>query len=296
MRWLFHVYDGPELGSHHYAAASLAQEGFIHASFKEAVADSARLYFPSTDSLRVLQIDPRRLDVPVAFADTPRGPMPHIHGRVPRDAVRATLSLEEVVSAPDAVTGTRFVLVAFEGMTLLDLVAVYDPLSRIASMNIDGTSSCEIVAGHEGRIWSMDGADVVPRRVRPDLANFDVLVLPGGLGTRTLVNDGSFVAWLKTFPENRLHASVCTGALLLGATGRLDGKRATTHASAIRELARYGATATAERVVDEGPIVTAGGVTSGLDLGLHLVRRLYGDDATTRIARQMEWTPPPLAR
>jgi transcriptional regulator GlxA family with amidase domain len=180
-------------------------------------------------------------------------------------------------------------------MTLLDLVAVYDPLSRIASMGVDRDSSCEIVAGHEGRVWSMDGAELSPRRVRPHLADFDVLVLPGGLGTRTLVNDPSFVAWLKTFPENRLHASVCTGALLLGAMGRLDGKRATTHASAMGELARYGATATAERVVDEGQIVTAGGVTSGLDLGLHLARRLYGDDAMTRIARQMEWTPPPLA-
>ncbi|MGK4511495.1 DJ-1/PfpI family protein, partial [Klebsiella pneumoniae] len=69
-------------------------------------------------------------------------------------------------------------------------------------------------------------------------------------------------------------------------TGRLEGKRATTHASALSQLADYGATAVRERVVDEGQVITAGGVTSAIDLGLHVVRRLYGDDVTAKIAAQ----------
>lgn len=294
MRFLFHVRIAAFAeATAPYAPESLAREGFIHASYRENVAESARLYFPSDAKLEVLQLDPRRLDARVLVVATPRGPMPHIHGAIPRDAICATHPLahfeaDVVGSAPDVVTGTRFAFVAFEGMTLLDLVGVYDPLSRIRSMGFDATSSCEIVGAHDGPIWAADGAELTVRRVRPLLAEFDVLLVPGGPGTRRLVHDESLVDWLRSFPDNRLMASVCTGALLLGAAGRLRGRRATTHASALDELAAYGATAVRERVVDEGQLVTAGGVTSGIDLGLHLVRRLQGDEVSEKIARQME--------
>jgi cyclohexyl-isocyanide hydratase len=76
--------------------------------------------------------------------------------------------------------------------------------------------------------------------------------------------------------------------LLLGAAGRLRGKHATTHPTMRKELARFGAISVAERVVDEGQLVTAAGVTAGIDLGLHLVKRLAGDAAHAQIAAQME--------
>jgi cyclohexyl-isocyanide hydratase len=137
-------------------------------------------------------------------------------------------------------------------------------------------------------VWSAWGAELVAARYRPPLDAFDVLVVPGGPGTRVLQNDEAAMAYLATFPENRLTASVCTGAMLLGAAGRLRGKRATTHATMRQELARFGATPVDARVVDDGQLVTSGGVTSGIDLGLHLVRRLAGDDAHAKIAAQME--------
>ena len=293
-RWLFHVRLVGEAGDAAdttYGPASLAREGFIHASFQDAVLESARLYFPEGAALEVLRSDPRRLDVPLEIAPTPRGAMPHIHGAIPRDAIRETVPLAHFAAAPvvDRVTGTRFAFVAFEGMTLLDLVGVLDPISRIASMGFDPSASCEVVALREARVWSGAGSTLTAERVRPDLGDVDVLVVPGGPGTRALVHDSQALDWLRTFPENRLVASVCTGALLLGALGRLRGKRATTHANAMGELAAFGATAVSERVVDEGQVVTAGGVTSGLDLGVHLVRRLMGADVASRIARQMEW-------
>ena len=86
-----------------------------------------------------------------------------------------------------------------------------------------------------------------------------------------------------------LKASVCTGALLLGAAGFLAGKSATTHPSALRELEPYCGEVRTDRVVDAGGVVTAGGVTAGIDLGLHLVRRLAGTEACRRIARQMDY-------
>ena len=105
MRWLFHVLHASDVswGSDgRYRPASLADEGFIHASYQDAVLESARLYFPAGADLRVLAIDPRRLDVPVEVASTPRGPMPHILGAIPRDAVRI-LAVEEVIEHPDRV-------------------------------------------------------------------------------------------------------------------------------------------------------------------------------------------------
>jgi len=107
MRWLFHLVRPEELswGSDgRYAPPSLATEGFIHASHHGAVRESAELYFRAEElaSLRVLAIDPRRLDRRVELAATPRGPMPHIHGSIPRTAYRV-IGLEDVASEADAI-------------------------------------------------------------------------------------------------------------------------------------------------------------------------------------------------
>ena len=303
MRWLFHVVRAEELGwgsDGRYAPASLASEGFIHASYQDLVAESARLYFAAEapSSLRVLAIDPRRLDVPVVVAETPRGPMPHIHGPIPVDAVRM-IDLDAVADHPDLVLGTRIALLAFPGMTLLDHVGPLDALSRISTMGFDPTTTCEVVALARRQelgdvdtdppvVWSLWGGELVTARYRPSLDSFDVLVVPGGPATRVLERDEFAIAWLQTFPTNRITASVCTGSLLLGAAGRLQGRRATTHHTMMAELQRFGAIPVAERVVDEGQLVTAGGVTSGIELGLHLVKRLVGDDACAKIAAQME--------
>ena len=251
--------------------------------------ESARLHFPAGPALVVLRIDPRRLDARVAIEATPRGPMPHIHGAIPRDAIAEVVPLGAILAAPDRGAGTRIAFVAFDGMTLLDLVGVHDPLTRLASMGFDPASTCTIVSATGPRVWSAGGATLTADAVRPDLDAFDVLVIAGGYGTRSLEKDAGTVAWLKTFPENRLIASVCTGALLLGAAGRLRGKRATTHHRELHRLIDFGAIATNERVVDEGQLVTGGGVTCALEVGIHLARRLAGDEAAAAIARQMDF-------
>ncbi|MFO0572059.1 MAG: DJ-1/PfpI family protein [Polyangiaceae bacterium] len=107
-------------------------------------------------------------------------------------------------------------------------------------------------------VWAAMGAELRASRYRPPLHEFDVLIVPG-LGTWALCRDPGLIAYLASYPENRLVASVCTGALLLGAAGRLRGKPATTHASALDQLGEWGATARTERVVDAGQVVTAGG-------------------------------------
>ena len=123
----------------------------------------------------------------------------------------------------------------------------------------------------------------------------DLIVVPGGPGTRDEASAAPVQAWLAARRETPLITSVCTGAFLLGAAGLLDGRRATTHHRwfdlfAERfpdvELVRD------SRVVDDGAIVTAGGVTSGIDLGLYLVARLLGDDVSAEVASVMEYSSP----
>src|SRR5689334_20999566 len=103
VRWLYHLTSADTVLGPVYAPASLATEGFVHCSFKDAVAESARLYFQAETVLVVLRIDPRRLAVPIDFASTPRGIMPHIHGPIPRHAIIEIFPLQRIQTAPDRI-------------------------------------------------------------------------------------------------------------------------------------------------------------------------------------------------
>ena len=181
---------------------------------------------------------------------------------------------------------TAFIL--FDRMTALDFVGVYDPLTRLRSMQVMPAFDWTLCA------FTNDLADDRGLRFSPDavaepLDGYDRIVVPGGFGTRPLQHDAAFLDWLRTAEPVPLKASVCTGALLLGAAGFLHGKRATTHPNNFDELKPYCAEVVDERVVDEGALVTARGVTSAIDLGLHLVERLAGAAARARIAKQMDY-------
>jgi cyclohexyl-isocyanide hydratase len=296
VRWLYHLV--PPSAPLVPGVSPVASEGFVHCSYRDAVRESARLYFPGV-SPRVLRIDPRRIDARIEEASTPRGPMPHVHGRIDADAVREVLSLDGIDAAPDRVTGTRFVVAAFSGMTLLDLVGVCDPLARVASAAVDEDATVSVIALDGRAPFAAWGARLEVTAVRPSLGDADVLVFVGGPEARSLAPAPDVVDYVRSYPAARLVASVCTGALFLGEAGRLRGKRATTHASAMGRLAEFGAmpipiasasaSASGERVVTDGQVVTAGGVTCAVDLGLALVERIYGVEARRSVASRMQW-------
>ncbi len=178
--------------------------------------------------------------------------------------------------------------VVFDRMTSLDFIGFYDPVTRLKSMKILDDFEWRICATAENVVDDRGlriGADTIAE----PLGSYDMLFVPGGFGTRNLQHDKNFMDWLKTAGAVRLKVSVCTGALLLGAAGFLRGKRATTHPSALMELEPYCLAAVHERVVDEGDIITAGGVSSAIDAGLHVVERLAGPEARVRIAAQMDY-------
>lgn len=178
--------------------------------------------------------------------------------------------------------------IIFNKMTALDFIGVYDPLTRLKSMGLMPDLSWDICA-YSREVTDDKGLVFMPTKVRESLSNYHLLIVPGGFGTRTLVDDAGFIEWLKTSAPCELKASVCTGSLLLGAAGFLAGRRATTHPNAFQELERFCGEVVDQRVVDEGDVVTARGVTSAIDLGLHLVERFVGKEGAGRIRKQMDY-------
>lgn len=188
---------------------------------------------------------------------------------------------------------TAFVI--FNRMTALDLIGVYDPLTRLKTMNIIPEFNWQLCAFTE-EVSDDRGLRFAPDTVAESLDAYDIIVVPGGFGTRALQHDSAFIHWLRSAAPVKLKTSVCTGALLLGSAGFLAGKRATTHPSAFEELRPYCAEVVVDhRVVDQEDIVTAQGVTSSVDLGLHLVERIAGREARARITRQMDYPYNPRA-
>lgn len=179
--------------------------------------------------------------------------------------------------------------IVFDRMTYLDFIGFYDPVTRLKSMNIIGDFEWR-VCSNQARVADDRGAAglaMIPDSVLEPLDGYDLLFVPGGQGTRPLQNDSEFIGWLKSASSASLKISVCTGALLLGAAGFLRGKRATTHPSALKELEPYCDTVLTDRIVDERDVITGSGVATSIDLGLHVVQRLAGEEARSRIARQM---------
>lgn len=105
VRWLYHVLPADVALCDPFSPLNLVQDGYIHCSFRDRVAESARLYFAADARLRVLQIDPRLVRREVRVVDTPRGPMPHVHGPIPRAAIVRELTIDQLAAAPDDIAG-----------------------------------------------------------------------------------------------------------------------------------------------------------------------------------------------
>lgn len=182
----------------------------------------------------------------------------------------------------------KIAFVIYNAMTALDFVGVFDPVTRLKTMGVTPALQWDIVSFTQ-KVTDFAGLDFYPDKVGCSLEGYDMVVIPGGFGSRKLVQDKPFLDWIRTAAGCQLKVSVCTGALLLGAAGLLRGKKATTHPTAYELLRPFCETVTDARVVDEGDVITARGVTSALDLGLHLCELLAGPDARETIRRQMDY-------
>ena len=182
----------------------------------------------------------------------------------------------------------KFAFLIFNGMTSLDFIGVYDPLTRLKTMKFRDDVSWDI-CGFTENVSDDSGLVFTPTKVKGNLESYDLLVVPGGLGTRKLRHDMEFIHWLKSAQNCPLKASVCTGSLLLGAAGFLKGKKATTHPNAFPELKEYCGEVLDQRIVSEDGVVTARGVASGIDLGLYLCEKIAGHEVKEKIRIQMDY-------
>jgi transcriptional regulator GlxA family with amidase domain len=177
----------------------------------------------------------------------------------------------------------------YPGFTALDAIGPYQVLSQLPGADV------VVCAAARGPLRDDTKLLLEIEHEFGDVPSPDILLVPGGLVAQKLARDGdAIVDWIKqAHATTTFTTSVCTGALLLGAAGLLDGLEATTHWRSYEELAGYGATPVEQRVVFQGKIVTAAGVSAGIDLALTLVDKLHGPEIAQAIQLGIEYDPQP---
>src|SRR6056297_37671 len=185
----------------------------------------------------------------------------------------------------------------YDGFDELDAVGPYEVFENAASAGADLQASLCTLDDRE-RVVASHGLTVAVDATLDDCAP-DLLVVPGGgwndrddPGAWTEAERGAVpVAVADAYDDGATVAAVCTGGMLVARAGLLDGRPATTHASALDDLRDTDAEVVTARVVDDGDVLTAGGVTSGLDLAIHLVDREFGSGVAERVCEEMEYEP-----
>ncbi|MBI2168086.1 MAG: DJ-1/PfpI family protein [Actinobacteria bacterium] len=179
-------------------------------------------------------------------------------------------------------------ILLYDRFTALDAVGPLDVLGRIPGNEI------RLVGVEPGPVTTETGLTVNAEQRFGDVPTPDALVVPGGFGQVDLMDDGPLHEWLRAVHEQSTWTtSVCTGSLILAAAGILKGHRATSHWLALDQLPAYGVEPVAERVVFDGKIVTAAGVSSGIDMALALAARIAGDEVAQIIQLGIEYDPQP---
>lgn len=179
----------------------------------------------------------------------------------------------------------------YPGLTPLDLVGPLQVLGGLAFF--DPGYEIVVAGASKDPVESDTPLRLAPSHTFEEVAQPYAVVLPGGMeGTFAAMGDQRLLAWVKGSGAE-LFGSVCTGSLILGAAGLLEGRRATTHWTALHVLPRFGATPVTERIVEDGPVITAAGVSAGIDWALHLVGRLAGEERARQVQLMIEYDPQP---
>ena len=180
-------------------------------------------------------------------------------------------------------------ILLFERFTALDAVGPYETLGRIPGAKVT------FVAESLGPVRTDTGnLAITADATLADLTDPEIVVIPGGPGQSDQMENDKVLEWIRSADATSVWTtSVCTGSLLLGAAGLLQGKRATCHWLALDQLPAFGAEPTLERVVVDGKVVTAAGVSSGIDMGLTLIAHVAGEEIAQAVQLGIEYDPQP---
>lgn len=183
----------------------------------------------------------------------------------------------------------QIAILIFDGLTALDAVGPYEVLRSAPGWEV------RFVGPAKGTVRTDSGAlGLSADYALEEVTAPDIVLVPGGKGNRALMGDERVLAWLRAADERtKWTTSVCTGSLVLGAAGLLDGKRATSHWLYLEQLGELGADPVGGRFVEDGKIVTAAGVSAGIDMALHLVGREAGPEVAQSVQLGIEYDPKP---
>ncbi|MEM9836047.1 MAG: DJ-1/PfpI family protein [Bacteroidota bacterium] len=185
----------------------------------------------------------------------------------------------------------NIVIYVYNGMTMLDAIGPYEILRNVKGVNL------KLVAKEKGEITADSHAVHLNVKYRIDeITQADILLIPGStIAFVREMKDEKVLSWIKRINRNtQKTVSVCTGSMILAATGLLIGKKATSHWKPIQLLAQYGAIPTRERIVDEGKYITAAGVSAGMDMAIYLINQLFGEQAAKAAQLSIEYDPDPM--
>jgi transcriptional regulator GlxA family with amidase domain len=201
------------------------------------------------------------------------------------------------VSGTGGPGGLGFGIALFEGVEELDWAGPWEVLGSWARQFPEDGARVWTMSREPGLVTCAKGARVLADHTWEDHPPVDVLVYPGGQGTRPQLGDPAVRQWVRAVAaEARLVTSVCTGALVLADAGLLDGRPATTHWASLELLAGLGKGIEVrgeDRFVDDGDLVTAAGVSAGIDMALHLVGRFAGADRARQVQKAIQYYPAP---
>jgi cyclohexyl-isocyanide hydratase len=179
-------------------------------------------------------------------------------------------------------------LLLFSNITQLDMTGPYEVFVNFPEARV------HLVAKGRAPVTAGGGMQILPSATFADCPTLDLLCVPGGPGINALLGDEETLAFIRRQAETaRYVTSVCTGALVLGAAGLLQGKRAATHWMSREMLTDFGATPVAQRVVVDGKIITGGGVTAGIDFALEIADHVFGAELAKAIQLAIEYDPKP---
>jgi transcriptional regulator GlxA family with amidase domain len=185
-------------------------------------------------------------------------------------------------------TMARIAIPLFPGFMPLDLVGPYDVLRFLPDTEV------VLVATETGVVRGDGGFGLHADASLDEVESADIILIPGGGGTRDYEARRPLIDWIARLHEGTTWTtSVCTGSLLLGAAGVLEGLDATTHWGAVADLEAHGARYTAERVVRRGKVITAAGVSSGIDMALELAEIIEGEEFAKAVQLWIEYDPQP---
>lgn len=183
----------------------------------------------------------------------------------------------------------KIAFLLYEGMTALDAIGPHEVLSRLPGAEVSR------LALSSGWIKSeSSGLTLIAEQSLSECPSADLLVVPGAKSATTLEESPETLEWIRMIHKGATWtASVCTGSLILGAAGLLSGLQATTHWAMMDRLSRWGALPTKERVVESGKIVTAAGVSAGIDMALTLAAKIAGPEVAQALQLGIEYEPKP---